>query len=82
MIRKIDLLRLLAAPVYLRAALPDLWVHLCFAVTIAGYPLGLIGVLKYTGRAATYRAGSHLVNGPVGRPPDHFAIRVDESGHK
>ena len=33
------------------AALPDLWVHLYFAVTIAGYLLGLIAVLKYSRHA-------------------------------
>jgi hypothetical protein len=56
----------------LLAALPDLWVHLYFAVTIAGYLLGLIGVLKYSRRAATYRKNR---NGA----PGHAQILAGES---
>jgi hypothetical protein len=37
------------------AGLPDLPVHLCFAVTITAYLLGLLAVLKYSRHAATYR---------------------------
>jgi hypothetical protein len=48
----------------LLAALPELWVHLYFGVTIAGYLLGLMGVLRYSRRAATYRKNG---NGAPGR---------------
>jgi len=48
----------------LLAVLPDLWVHLYFAVTLAGYLLGLLAVLKYSRRAATYRMSR---NGGPGR---------------
>ena len=47
------------------AALPDLGVHLYFAVTMAGYLLGLLAVLKYSRRAATYRKNRNGVPGRV-----------------
>ena len=45
-------------------ALPHLWVHLYFAVTITAYLLGLLAVLKYSRRAATCRKNR---NGAPGR---------------
>ncbi len=55
------------------ASLPDLWVHLYFTVTMAGYLLGLIGVLKYSRLAATYRKDHHS-------PPEQVAPREQAGG--